>query len=692
MGKKQIAANKVGTDSSRKTLLRALLFCLSLGCNLGLNLGCSFIGSSGKETPLKPSGPGKSGGPGGGPHDEAQMSCQNFLADPKNDVIESLPFSSEFAKRQWLDRVSRKLRYNKGMTSAEWELVKNMKGSEVIDLWMEDPLFSDTTLDFNMYHWGWKKDSLRDEMGQFVSQIFDVPNAILAAQALASKETKKSGNNLRYFESLFLAKPPTFLPPPSLPFDVDDFGKPPQSPQRTPLEIRLGLREKIHKDLVDLATSFSLQPPTSDSEFCDRVSKVVFQDQRHLTLLFGFGYFELLNLAAFSPEEEWYIISECTNPSRTSLSLNPKELLDRLDARNERYFVGVLDLVEKSQVPTNQVSEIKSVELANFGVKRVERMPFGSGLKSTLPNSSTNMNRKRASYVLERFFCDSLLPINVEDPGKHVNDRHASDVSCRACHYKLDPMAGFFVNYGRSFSSFEKAKFIIFDDGARSERSEYLKNWQDPESAEWNIGYVRSPTQKSENFYGKSMDDLFGIIAQAPEAKRCLTQRMFEYVVTPGQIIDSGYLNFISKEFSCLAEVDSTQAYKRTIKRLLLSESFRKRNLVADQCYDFAPGGRRPGAPPCQVDFILQKNCVVCHSSVKNNGRLDLSRWNESAGKEANFPHLDENGKQILKTQTMAKMSDLLNTSDLTLRMPKDRFMAPADREVLFRWINDQMK
>src|SRR5262249_26777289 len=46
----------------------------------------------------------------------------------------------------------------------------------------------------------------------------------------------------------------------------------------------------------------------------------------------------------------------------------------------------------------------------------------------SLPNSSTNFDRKRASYMLKRFFCDDLTPINILAPEGHGGkDRHASE-------------------------------------------------------------------------------------------------------------------------------------------------------------------------------------------------------------------------------------------------------------------------
>ncbi len=98
-----------------------------------------------------------------------------------------------------------------------------------------------------------------------------------------------------------------------------------------------------------------------------------------------------------------------------------------------------------------------------------------------LPNSSTNGNRKRAAYVLKRFFCDDLNPLGTLAPD-HPNpdDRHASDPSCQACHYKLDPMAGFFRNHGVIGLDFANTGSISFDDGVSRNLDEYTEAWRDP--------------------------------------------------------------------------------------------------------------------------------------------------------------------------------------------------------------------
>src|SRR5262249_26998450 len=104
------------------------------------------------------------------------------------------------------------------------------------------------------------------------------------------------------------------------------------------------------------------------------------------------------------------------------------------------------------------VREFKPFDLSVFGMDRWTA--FGFEQSNALRNSSTNMNRKRGAYVLKRFFCDDLTPVGFESPKEHVTGVHGSDTTCFNCHYKLDPMAGFFRNYGASFFNYSKASTL----------------------------------------------------------------------------------------------------------------------------------------------------------------------------------------------------------------------------------------
>ena len=82
---------------------------------------------------------------------------------------------------------------------------------------------------------------------------------------------------------------------------------------------------------------------------------------------------------------------------------------------------------------------------------------------------------------MKRFFCDDLTPVGFEDPQEHVAGAHGSDTSCFACHYKLDPMAGFFRGLGAQFYDYSRERTIIFDDLADDSRSRYEATWRTPQ-------------------------------------------------------------------------------------------------------------------------------------------------------------------------------------------------------------------
>src|SRR5262249_62206052 len=107
---------------------------------------------------------------------------------------------------------------------------------------------------------------------------------------------------------------------------------------------------------------------------------------------------------------------------------------------------------------------------------------------------------------------------------------------------------------------------------------------------EWNTGYVRSPRYEEHNDYGTTIADLSGIIRKAPEAKRCLMKRLFEYLVAEEQTIDGGYLDELARSFEREAARDSSAAMKNAIVRTVLSNTYRQHNPDPPGSYDHAAG------------------------------------------------------------------------------------------------------
>ena len=356
-------------------------------------------------------------------------------------------------------------------------------------------------------------------------------------------------------------------------------------------------------------------------------------------------------------------------------------------------FFTEMQRFEASEYKVNKLSDLKTFDTSLFPeLMDWEYFNFAFA-GSRLTNSSTNRNRKRAAYVLKRFFCDDMLAIPVEDIEGHTEGKHGSDPACNSCHYRLDPMAGFFKDRGILFSDFSKSNFIVFDDNATVAKDEYVKPWRAPESSgrEWDIGYIRSLRKSSLNSYGESFDDLFALLRQAPEVRQCLVRRMFEYSTSPDQLIDGGYLNYVTGKFNQMAKENSARAFKQTLKTLLLSKTFAEADPARDQCYDFEPNYNPENAPPCQVAYIIQTNCKGCHSSSSRQvGGLSLSNWMDLGNGEKSFEHLDAEGKQIARKETMQRMLDRISSTDVKKRMPKGD-MSVVHRDLLFRWLNTQV-
>ena len=177
-----------------------------------------------------------------------------------------------------------------------------------------------------------------------------------------------------------------------------------------------------------------------------------------------------------------------------------EKLIAELNAIDQRY-------AGRSPLAVAHVTDLDTVRLSTGDI---EGRQYGEELFRLIQNSSTNRNRKRAAWALKRFFCDDLTPINVEAASSHVGGQHGSDPACYSCHYKLDPMAGYFRELGFSGVSFASSPQMFFDDGANASRVDYGKPWKAaPETGrEWNVGYIRSTTDDKLNTFGSNFTDL----------------------------------------------------------------------------------------------------------------------------------------------------------------------------------------
>ncbi len=300
------------------------------------------------------------------------------------------------------------------------------------------------------------------------------------------------------------------------------------------------------------------------------------------------------------------------------------------------------------------------------------------------PNSSTNYNRKRGAYVLDRFFCDDLKPVGAALPEAHGEGAHASDPACAACHFKLDPMAGFFRRNGYFGIEFNKQTldanggFIIFDDFAAMDYRQYEQAWRAPTGSgrQFDVGYIRSTRDESLNSYGDTLADLDTLLQTAPEVERCFTQRMFEFVNGTDQAVDPGFLDDVTADMHAAG----ANRLERGLVRVLTGNTFRAPDRNSTVCYDLAPGTEGAQRPPCEVASILRTHCGGCHTGDGAQAGLDLSRW-ESRDGGFGFPSRAD------RAETFSRMIDRLTTSDLSRQMPQAKDMPLRQREQLVLWL-----
>lgn len=589
-----------------------------------------------------------------------------------------------WAKRRWIEKTARLLRGGEGLgPDDDVDALMKLPEDEIARRFMRDARFGDTVLDFNLFMLGFKPDRLKTG-GAYDRVAFDFPNAVAATQALLA-----GGDYLKLFD----LEGPYYMAPLS------------QEPEDAPTGSDVGLsaaqlRQKAIGELRQAFATVIAQGKTrwrpNGDWYCLQVGNFV---QRKEALAWrtvrGFDDAEIFVLtraqvleAPFEPVAK-VLAEECDGQPEQWVEIHLLvAALEKALAQLDRAFAEILKF-EYARYRPRSVAEFRAFDLGAFP-NTSAWLAMGHEQSIALGNSSTNFNRKRAAYVLKRFFCDDIVASPPEPP------QHAkAENSCATCHNKLDPMAGFFRGHGAYFYDYGRMASIVFDDLSTIERRKYEATWRAPPEAgrEWNIGYIRSAAAPGGNLYGSTLADLSRIIRTAPEAKRCLVKRLFEYAVAPDQMIDGAYLDHLAAEFEREAAENSSAAFKNAILRVVQSRAFHEPNPVARQCYDHAPGARPEEQPPCRITHVLKKNCTGCHDSAENgDGNLDLGAWVKAPdGRNRTFPHLDKFWDQVTPGETLAKMVERLTSRDPKLRMPKNRIMRADEREELLHWAQEEL-
>ncbi len=593
----------------------------------------------------------------------------------------------DWAKRWWIEKTARLLRGGDGLgPDDDLDALMKLPEDEIARRFMRDARFADTALDFNLFLLGFKPDRLK-AAGAYERIAFDFPNAVASAQALLA-----GGDYLKLFDlegPFYLA--PLSQEPEDAPTGEDAGLTSPQLRLKAMGEVRAAFAAVI-------AAGKGAVRPNGDL-YCERVATFL-GSRETLAKRFvrAFNDAEVFVLTRAQLIEATFaavgkvLEEECDGQPEIWVEI--PLLVGALEsalAQIERGFAEILKH-EPARYRPRTVAEFRAFDLAAFP-DTASWLAFGHEQSVALGNSSTNLNRKRAAYVLKRFFCDDIVASPPEPPQPHAQAK--AENTCIACHAKLDPMAGFFRGHGAYFFDYGRMNAIVFDDLSTAERAKYEAAWRAPPGAgrDWNIGYVRSAAAPGGTVYGSSVADLSRIIREAPEAKRCLVRRLFEYMVAPDQMIDSGWLDHLAREFEREAAVNSAAAFKNTILRIVQSRAYGTRNLAPRQCYDRAPGSGPDDAPPCRVAHVLKKNCTGCHDSAQDgDGNLDLGGWIAAPGGSGRtFPHLDRFWNQVAREETLAKLVERLATRDPKLRMPKNRLMRADEREELMQWAQQEL-
>jgi hypothetical protein len=598
------------------------------------------------------------------------------------------PPDSAWERTRWLDKAARLLRGGEGLgPQDDLGALMAMSREQAARHFMADPRFGDTILDFNLYFLGFKVDSLKLD-GAYDRPAFDFPNAVASAQAML-----QGGDYL----SLFDLQSAHYYMPPLRRTPVDD---PPLLAEDTGLDA-VALRRKavgeLRQALADVLAWGERTPPDQVHAFCSSIFAVTSKaDWWHNRVVRAFDDAESFGLtrgkAVVAPldrlgQAAWQACWGRGQPAPTVAELVAavRDALARYDAT----FAEILKH-EPSLYRPQRVQDFRAFDLGVFADTQ-SWLAFGYEQGLALPNSSTNANRRRSAYILKRFFCDDLTPVGVEAPMPNVG-QHATGAlaqpSCQSCHYKLDPMAGFFRNYGAFFFDFSQTSHLTFDDLAEADRSRYTIGWQasPPANRTWNVGYIRSPVHDAVNSYGESIADLSRIIRAAPEAKQCLMRRLVEYSVAENQAVDPGWLDGLTRSFESEAATNSSEAMRNAIVKVVTSKAFSRRDADPTQCYDGAPGEASTARPPCRIAFLVEKNCARCHDSTRTgSGGLDLTRW--SGGR---FPHLDANQQPVPAGESLDRLIQRLGSDDPEKRMPRGIGMTSQDRQALYRWAEEE--
>ena len=596
------------------------------------------------------------------------------------------PWCSSFAdtldKKSWAAKAARTLRYDHSLTKSEWVEIQRGSKVEILDYLMDGRSFTKSILDFSLFF-------LHQQEGTLPHRHNAVPEAWSGA--------------LKGFEHFFSLSQPNWVR------KVGPIPKIPDSFARLGLDFEKlkGLPDsQVRGVLFDRGLGLFMEAMEKVRQGPDTFCAFAEGFDRNLqTLLSLLGAFEIsyelfidvgYSLISLCGEQDPY-----DQPRALRLLESGLEGLSTLEE--------VMPRLPKSSNISDALDVMDFNEYFEKGRSPQKALGIGSYFWA-FQNNSTNFNRLRGAMFLQIFFCDQLTPIGIVLPDDHMDQGgHGDNPACRACHYKLDPMAGFFKNYGLNGFNFSEVnenpayaraiakqfdptlrveeKFFAFDDLALLadvQVDEYMESWRNAQDGSWNIGLIRSSRDPRQNSYGESLEDLFTIVNRAPEVSRCLTTKVVRYLLGDEQMVDRDWLLKLAHGYH--DATNKTEGLKQIMRSVALSQAFQQSDPDPNVCYD-SVAETMDTKPSCEVSGVLHEFCSSCHNQVTPSGGLRVDGWVQHSSGQWGFDHRNTEGRLRLPSESFALIKERLGHGDPRFRMPLGRAMPAQDTEALLKWI-----
>ncbi|WP_394844814.1 hypothetical protein LZC95_48180 [Pendulispora brunnea] len=588
----------------------------------------------------------------------------------------------QLSKRAWIKKAAEVLRNGEGIGPDDnMDELMVLSEDAILDRFMADPRFGDTMLAFNLYYLSRPAEQLKEPSASDPTRSVYSPSVYAMPQAISGARAMVSGGD--YFNIYSAAQPLFIAPmrPATEPFPPDPS-----------VDARTAHFNRIREAIAQLRATAASSAPDAKASACSSIgfeSRYGFMITRYLDEA-GFD-----RLVAQAVRESW--IAPLAEGDCVDANVTAAQLVTKLDALRDG-LEAVMTQAASLPTTANNVGEIATLSVNVPGLAPLSpQTPFTQpGFWETALNSSTNVNRRRASYIWKTYFCDDLTPLAVPSPdGGHSEGKHGSAPECAACHYKLDPVAGLFRYNGKRGRNYEgRTSFLFDDDTALSGPTyeAYLDNWR--KDGNWVVGVNKAPNTLHDSWRPaeNKLSDMWGFMKRAPEVRSCLVRRMAEYFLGANQVYDGTWLADVKADLK--PGTGSSAKVKAIIRKLITSRTFSTSDPEHGKCYDCVGGQctEGPDKLPCEINSIVQTRCVNCHSEINQPAhlRVKLTGLVQLADGTYGFDHEDPNGNKLTRNQSFRRIMKYITTGDP--EAPGTRTMPPGgmdagEKTILYKWL-----